>query len=102
MPAPPPSVTAVRVDAANALVRGLVLLLLVVPFAIAFLYGAWAHVRFGTDPIISAGEFIGAMSVAMTWFFKSRDEKATSDEKATTTNGASHPPALPAAPPATT
>ena len=61
-----------RVDQLNQVVRALSVLILLVAFVAAYLWG----VVVTKEPLITSGEFLGVLTLAMTWFFKSRDEKA--------------------------
>lgn len=80
------------VEQLNSVTRSGVLIILVVPFSVAFAYGVWARVRYGSPLVVSTGEYIGTMSLALTWFFKSRDEKAAAQQAATVAAAVVAPP----------
>lgn len=73
-----------RVEQTITLIRSAVLLMFVATFCAGFAFNLWAHVKFGTLMVISTGEFIGGMTAALVWFFKSRDEERTTQETADT------------------
>lgn len=59
-----------RVDQVNQLVRAACLMLLVSAFVFVFVWGALK-----ATPIIGSDAFLGVLSTAMVWYFKSRDEQ---------------------------
>lgn len=69
--APPNGIPPVtKVDQVNQLVRAGVVIVLTTAFSAGFLSGLWRE-----TPLVTTGEFVGILAVAITWLFKSRDEQ---------------------------
>lgn len=62
-----------KVEAMNASTRSLCVILLVLTLCFAFLWGAIMGA-----PIVSTDAFVGILSAAITWLFKSRDDEKQS------------------------
>lgn len=58
-----------RVEQFNQLVRAICVLVLLLAYVAAFLVGVWRNAAIDNG-------FIGVLTLALTWWFKSRDEKA--------------------------
>jgi hypothetical protein len=59
-----------KTEQANQLIRGICVIILLLSFCVAYLWGV-----FMTKPAIDSAAFIGVLTLALTWFFKSRDEQ---------------------------
>jgi hypothetical protein len=59
-----------RVEEINQLVRAFCIFILLVTFCVAFLWGVYRG-----QPVVSIESFVGVLTFAMTWWFKSRDEQ---------------------------
>jgi hypothetical protein len=69
-----------KVEAMNASVRSLCVILLVATFCGVFILGS-----FRKDPVVSTDAFVGILAAAITWLFKSRDEKQQQGSQTTVT-----------------
>jgi hypothetical protein len=67
-----------KVDQVNQLVRAICVLVLLGAFVTAFLVGVWRD-----KPVVSVDGFIGILTLALTWWFKSRDEQQRQREGST-------------------
>ena len=64
-------------DQFSQAVRAYVVVVLVTTFCGVFVWGAFVSAG---APIIGSDAFCGVLGAAVTWWFKSRDEKATRDD----------------------
>jgi len=69
-----------KVGKFDQLVRALCVVLLVVTLCGAFLWGAYRD-----KAIVSTDAFVGILSAAITWLFKSRDEKQRQEAQTSVT-----------------
>ena len=69
-----------RIEQMNQGVRAFCVIVLIVTFCAAFLWGVWRE-----KPIVSIEAFVGVLTFAMTWWFKSKDEERARAAQATTT-----------------
>ena len=61
-----------KAESLNQIVRGFCVVILLVSFCAAFLWGVYQN---QDKPVIDGVAFVGALTLALTWFFKSRDEQ---------------------------
>ena len=75
-----------RVEQFNQSVRATCVLLLTAAFVIAYLIGVWRG-----EPTIADSTYVGVLTLALTWWFKSRDEKKDAPTNGHTTQGPASP-----------
>ena len=66
-----------RAETLNSLVRAVCVLVLLTAFSFAYVWGV-LHDR----PVVDNAAFIGILTLALTWFFKSRDEQQSRKDAA--------------------
>ena len=59
-----------KAEVVNQLVRAICVIILLAAFCGAYLWGVWHD-----KPTVDSAAFIGVLTLALTWFFKSRDEQ---------------------------
>lgn len=69
-----------RIEQINQLVRAFAVVSLLVTLEVAFLWGSYLK-----DPVVSIEAYIGVLTFAMTWWFKSRDDKQNGSKSTTST-----------------
>lgn len=74
-----------KVESINQLVRAVCVLALLGGFIFAFVVGVLTQ-----KPLIDGATYIGVLTLALTWWFKSRDEKAATETTAATVAAATN------------
>ena len=82
-----------KTESFNQAVRGFCVIILLLAFVAAFLWGVWQNQE---RPVIDGAVFYGAVTLGLTWFSKSRDEQQRR------TDIAAQAAAAPPSPPPTT
>ncbi len=67
-----------KIEQLNQLVRSYCVIILVTALTAGYLIGVWR-----AEPVIADSTFVGVLTFALTWWFKSRDEDKKSEPKPT-------------------